>query len=240
MEWNSLGDEEITSSKIYMIIFYLLVFTFLFFASIGAPQEQKSVIYYYILFGGFVGLFPLIIDTFVTRKEEPLDTVSIEEPPIPLLSVRNQIILGLLLSLVVGWRIATTGQAFVQGERFSVFEGALGNSILSGILGGVIESMIFFQFLYPTFYSIVFDRTGSAFLSVLVSTVLITAVFTGFHVWRFRYNESALMSVALFSLINCVFVLITRSVILNIMIHFTNNFLVQYLNLTRTMFGIVV
>jgi hypothetical protein len=231
-----LGSEEVTSAKIYYLITLFFVLAFLFYASIGATETQKNLLYFYILFGFTLGIVPLLFD-FVSRKELPLDTISIEDSPI---SPKVQLFLGIIASVALGYWMSVTQQAFVQAPQFSIFDTPLGNAVVSALCGGFIETIVFFGFIFPTIHGIVYDRTDNYYLAAFIAIVATTAIFTGFHNWVYKYNESALLSVALFGLINCILALVIRSNVVNIFVHSTNNLMVVLFNLTKMMFAVVV
>jgi len=237
----TLGSEEVSKGKILFIIIYLFVYAFLFYATIGATTAQKDLLYFYMFFGLVIGIIPILFDLAV-KKEAPMDTVTVEDEDEALFSISHkfQLFLGIIISIGIGLWMFNSGQAFVQAPRFSIFDTPVGNSVVSAVVGGFIETIVFFSFIYPTLHSVTHHFTGSIPIAILVSIVLTTIIFTGYHNWRYAYDERALMSVATFGILNCLLVLIFRSVIINIQLHFVNNFLVSLLELTKMMFSIVI
>jgi hypothetical protein len=231
-----LGSEEVGSAKIYYIIALFFVLAFLFYAMIGASPQQKELLQFYILFGFFLGIVPLLFD-FVSRKELPLDTISIEESPI---SPKIQLLLGIVVSIGLSWWMFTTQQAFVQAPQFSMFDTPLGNAVVSALSGGFIETIVFFGFIFPTIHGITYRTTNSFYLALVIATIATTVIFTGFHNWVYKYNESALLSVAVFGLVNCALAALIRSNVVNIFMHSTNNLMVVLFSLTKMMFAVVI
>ena len=239
MYWEQLGGVEVTKEKGIFFAFSIFVLLFLYYASIGASPHLLKVLHFYIGFTIF-GLFFIFFDMMTKQKElEYVDTVTIETTS-PL-SPKMQLMLGLALSALLGWWIGATGQALVGanpfGAVFNVFESPVGNAVISAVVGGFCESIVFFSVVYPSVHRILWKFLDSP-LATLLAILIGSGIFFVYHNFVYRYNEVALQSVFIFGLINCILVLLTRSIIPGIMIHATNNFLVVLFNITK--FGIFV
>jgi hypothetical protein len=93
------------------------------------------------------------------------------------------------------------------------------------------ETIVFFGFIFPTIHGII---------ALVIAIIATTAIFTGFHNWVYKYNESTLLSVALFELVNCALAALIRSNVVNIFMHSTNNLMVVLFSLTKMMSAVVV
>ena len=228
---DSLGTEEITSEKMGMFVFYLIVFTFLIFGLIGAIDTKGSVfnlLTLYILFFAVIGIIPVAIDNLTKGERDlPLDTVTFDtddEAILPL-SMKWQIVIGIAGSIFLGFFILSTGQSFLAPFRMQIFETTIGEAILSGVVGGVVEVATIFGVLFAISYFIL-TRMMGLFGSIL-SLIAISLVFTGFHSIVYEYNSSALISVFIFGLFfQAIPLYLFRSVVIPIMLHFTNNFII--------------
>lgn len=230
---DTLGSEEVTKTKwLFLILSSLFVFGLFFYAYPGASVAEQSLLNYYILMM-IVSVIFIIVD-FYFKNEKYLDTVTIEEHP-DWLSPKIQIIIGIVLSGLIGYVIWTTGMAFVLPPPFSMFENPLGNAILVATVG-IVETFFFFALLYPSLYTIINSHIDTFLISWPVSMAITGLVFFGFHTWVYAYSEMSLYSVFVFGLINCLTVTFTRSNIINAQIHFSNNFFVQFFRITRTFF----
>jgi len=102
------------------------------------------------------------------------------------------------------------------------------------------ETIVFFGFIFPTIHGITYKMTNSFYLALVIAIIATTAIFTGFHNWVYKYNESTLLSVAVFELVNCALAALIRSNVVNIFMHSTNNLMVVLFSLTKMMFAVVV
>ena len=246
----NLGSSDRTFHKMAFIAFFFFVFAYLFFEAIKisgdigevytsffkelVQQSQKGVIFFYILLG--LPAFGILLFDFATNKgvTELIDTVTHEEHSLfgVELTFFRQLMIAGIFSLIFIFYITTTGQAFVQAPAFSFLDTAIGNAFLSGILGGVVETLFFFIVAQPIIYAFSYRITNSQILSILSSVILATLFFTGFHTIVYQYNEAALYSVFFFGFLNSLLTILLRSNITNISIHLTNNFLVRFLAIT--------
>jgi len=135
--------------------------------------------------------------------------------------------------------IGTTTTTFSPNQR-AICKDASGNAVVSALCGGFIETIVFFGFIFPTIHGITYKMTNSFYLALVIATIATTAIFTGFHNWVYKYNESTLLSVAVFGLVNCALAALIRSNVVNIFMHSTNNLMVVLFSLTKMMFAVVV
>ena len=228
----ALGNES-DNGKIYYFLFLFIVYAVLFFFYIGANAVDKGIIRFYMMFGLILGFIPLLIDYFINKnKELPLDTISYENNSIiPFFNNSSvQLISAFLLGALTFLKIKFTQEAFIQAPQFHIslfsINSKFANAFLSGITGGVFETIVFFGFLFPTLYA-VFKKTGFNEWSSLFWSVLVTSgFFTLFHYWRYAYLITALVSVFVFAVLMCLLTYAYKSTIPAMVVHFMNNFLV--------------
>jgi len=170
---------------------------------------------------------------------EIVDTTTLEEPRADWLGPKQQIIIGVLLGILVFYKIYTTGAAFIDAPKWSIFDSPVGNALFSGIIGPV-ENLTFFGIIFSTVLAVCRERTGNEYLSFIVALTVATAIFAGYHTFRYSSSESAMLSVIIFGALNCVLVYTTRSLIISDMIHFTNNFLIGMGLATRVGWAIIL
>lgn len=238
MVTDTLGTETKTVPKIGFFIFTAVTLVFLgyqYIEVLATTGPLNSLTFY--LFFGTIGLIMLAFEMAV-KNDKPLDTVTIEEDAPVKLSLKNQFILGAVLSILVTVWIATTQTAFVQAPKFQFLETSFGSALFSALAGGAIETLVFFVFLMPTIYAGVYKRTNSQVLSAIAAILGGAVIFLFFHTKVYEYNQSALFTVFIFGLVNSSFVYIFRSNLMNMMIHFTNNFAVTFFSIA--VFGIAL
>ena len=218
---------EWTSHKALWIFYFFLIIVALSYGYIGASSGQKEGIVFYVALLGLPGMVIVFFDWASGDKLEEIDTITIEEPHDSLgwLSPKYQIVVGILLAGLIFWKIAVTGSAFVDAPKWSMFDSPVGNAIFSGLIG-TIENLTFFGIIFPTVASIIGKHSGSEVLGLVVAVMIATAVFVGYHNWRYGFSETALLSVAIFALINVFVIYTTQSIIISDLIHFGNNFAV--------------
>ena len=241
-----LSGSENTAPRWAFLLLDFLVYLFLFWASIGATAGQKDLLWFYIFFGAVLGTGPYIVD-LVTKaaKSEPseyIDTVALEDEQMfePLASPKVQIGIGLVIAGLVAWQMLTTSSMWIAYPQFGVFSSPVGNAILAAVSAGYVETIVFFRFLMPTLARIGSAFTESDVIGIMIAIILTTACFTGYHMWIYKYSEQALLSVVMFSLGNCMLVLMLRSVVSNITWHFTNNAIAHLTQVVKFVLSVVV
>ena len=172
---------------------------------------------------------------------EIVDTTTIEEPREELewLGPRLQIVIGIALGILIFYKIAVTGSAFVDAPKWTIFDSPIGNAIYSGLVG-VIENLVFFGILFSTALAVCLHYTDNPYLSFLIALVLTTFVFVQYHSWRYGFSETALLSVSVFSILNCIIIYTTKSIIISDIIHFTNNFAIGMGLATRIALAVIL
>lgn len=253
MEFERLGGTESKSYEKYFILFDLIVYAILFFASLGIVASTGAYqIYFYIIFGLVLSTVPSVI-CFLNRDREelPIDTVDLEDEDTqiasPLASWRVQLMIGIALSVLIGWQIISSQAIYVQYPTFAIqipfLSGSASlvfNSFISALAAGYIESRVFFSFVFPTAYNIINKKYDAIILALIGSIALTTGFFTAYHLFVYSTSVVSLQSVAAFALINCLLVVFLRSVVSNILLHFSNNFIGSVLQISRSIFGIVI
>lgn len=241
-DFDRLGsDDSFIGNKGIYLLYILLIYGILFFGVLGAGQPARDVIYFYIIFGVVMGTMPYVIDNLTKERSsiEDLDTVGIEEPPAEWLSVKTQIIIAAIATVVLGVRIAQSQSALVSAPVLGIFDSVIGNALLSG-LAGVVENHVFFGFMFPTFYAFTMNRTDSAAVALPVGMAAAIGTFMAYHAWRYGFSEAALVSVAFFAAINVASVFLTRSMIISDALHFSNNLLLGLGVAKRVAFSVVL
>ena len=215
---------EFYEHKKYYIFFIFSVFLVFGYAWIGAPAQQKDIINFYFMYFGVPFLFLFLIDLFTEKQFEDIQTTTIDEPHEHLewLSPKIQILVGIAFGALIFWKIAVTGSAFVDTIRFGIFEGVWGNALLSALVG-VIEDWVFFGAVFPSVLSFTNKRFQNVVFAFLLAAAVATASFTSYHNWRYGFSETAMLSVAVFSIINCIVVYATQSLIISDAFHAFNN-----------------
>jgi hypothetical protein len=215
-----LGEKkEWNKYKIFYLIFMVLVVAFLAFSWLGqtTPARKEMVSFYAWL--GLISLAFILFDIATLHHFEEIDSVTIEKTPI---NVKYILIGGILLSIVLGFRIYTTNSAWVGYPKFQFFDSKYANALLSGV-AGIVENWFFFSFLTATIYAILYKLTKNPILSAIITLLLISIIFMVYHIFVYATNELALVSVFLFGLINSILIITTKSVIISDCLHFTNN-----------------
>jgi len=222
-EWNKY--------KIYYFLFLIVVFSFLAWSAIGVGSNtSKARMVNYYMWLGLVALAFILFDNLTIGKFEEIDTVTIEQTPI---HPKYLLIFGLILAIIMSWRILTTQTAFIPYPSFQLFDYRLPNAILSGV-AGIIEDMFFFAFLLPTIFAILNKYYQNGILSGLLAILIISFTFMGFHLFVYGANQPALLMTFFFGIISSTLVITTKSIIISHFLHFFNN-MVASLILARVM-----
>ena len=218
---------EETKGKWVYILYLFITTLILGYGFIGATQPIKDILNFYLLWLFVPSVFVFVVD-FVTKRGdmEEIDTVTWEDPHIKFLDNKNMIIAGVLISAILGWQIISQGVGLVGVPEFNIFEGAIGNALLSGLIG-LYENLAFFGIIYPSVRKIISKYLDSKMLGIAVALIIASGSFMGYHAWRYGMNEAALYSVLFFAVINVVFVQVSNSLLWSDMLHFTNNFIVS-------------
>jgi len=239
-EYETMGS-EFSKEKIHYLLFLLGVYAIMFFFYIGlADPAQRDFLMFYIVFGFILGVVPFLLDLiFNNNKDLPLETLSYEKTSIfPIVNtVWFQHATSIIMSIFMFLKIKVTGEAFVKAPSFQVnvpviqnfipainkFSGAL----ISGICGGVIETIVFWGFFFPTIYALMKSQDFGDMFSFIFATILISTGFVAYHWWKYGYILTALIVVFLFAIIQSFLAYIYRSTFPLIYTHFINNFTVQ-------------
>jgi hypothetical protein len=216
-----LGEKkEWNKYKIFYLIFMVFVVAFLAFSWLGqtTPARKEMVSFYAWL--GLISLAFILFDIATLHHFEEIDSVTIEKTPI---HIKYILIGGILLSIVLGFRIYTTNSAWVGYPKFQFFDSKYANALLSGV-AGIIENWFFFAFLAPTLFAILeIHLTKNYVLTAIIVVLLSSFIFMVYHIFVYATNEPALVSVFLFGLINSILIVTTKSIIISDCLHFTNN-----------------
>lgn len=222
-----LGGKEITKEK--MVFLSLILFSFLYLIYRYTFVQNPVYLFYSSLLA-----FSLIFIGFdmITKDNYSLDTVLIEKnSPI---NIKTQIFLGIGLSLMLAFWIGLTGQALVKANPFGIVFQAQPSldAFDSAIMGGIVETLFFFAVLYPTLHAILtdyFDKFGG-----ILAMFLASLIFMFMHDAVYGYNEPVLLTVFVFAFFfNVLPIFFTRSIILPVFAHATNNFIVVLFKVTQ-------
>lgn len=227
MKGEGLGEpREENKYKIYYFLWILAIFVYIGWAWIGVKTSAKLMVSYYAWLGLFAVAF-ILFDNLTKGTWGWLDTVTLEKTPIN----PKWILLGsIVLSVILGARILVTQSAFIPYPKFQIFDYAFPNALLSGAVG-VIENLMFFSLLLPTFFVILNSRFFKNFLLSGIASILgISILFMVYHIFVYGANEPAMLSTFLFAMINGILVVTLRTTMVCDALHFTNNvvaFLIQ-------------
>lgn len=213
---------EFSAEKGAWLVYFFSIMLLLGYGYIGSTSAQRENILFYEAFLAIPGLVYVFFDW--TGKFDDVDTITSEEPPdwLDWLTPARQTIIGLVGGALVFWKIAVTGSAFVDAPKWGIFDSPIGNAFFSMAIGPV-ENLVFFGSVYPTLKAQLARITGSEILGALLAAVLAIAIFTGYHSWRYGYNEAAMISVAVFALIGIASVEVSKSLVIIDAIHGANN-----------------
>jgi len=228
-DFSQLSDDEKTPQKKLFITILMLSLGIPMFFLIGlspSPSEWTLLVYYLLLFA-IMGLAPIFIDYFFKDKDLPIDTVTIEEPSTSFMTPKVILIGSVIASIIYAYFIVARGQALVDAPRFAISSFPFGGPLLSAYVGGIVESVVFFGFIYPTLHRLLYDKLGP--LGIVLAFILGISIFTGFHFWAYSYSITSLVAVAFFGFINVLAIFTTRSLIPSILLHSVNNFAVTLL-----------
>ncbi len=192
----------------------------------------------YLLIGSAGSAF-LVLNIVKPKAVDGLDAVISEERDEGIfgLSFRSKMLIGVGLVAFTFFYITSTGLAFVQAPNFGLVEFGIldsqfGNAFVSGIVGGVIETVIFFAVLMPVIHGLAFRFSNNAVLASLIGIILITVIFWQFHTTVYAYSETAQLSVLIFGFTNAGLLLLFRDAYILTLFHFFNNFFVIFFAVT--------
>lgn len=219
-------SSEFTRYK-WVYILYLFIATLICgYGWIGASPQVKDTLNFYLLWLFVPSMFVVIIDLFTKGdKLEEIDTVTWEEPHHSFLSGKMMIIIGVVISAVLGWQIISQGVGLVGVPSLSIFDNQLGNAILSSMIG-LYENLAFFGIIFISLRKVLSKYTGSLLLGIMIAGAITSSSFMFYHSWRYGFNELAMYSVLFFAVINVAFVQISNSLLWSDMLHGVNNFIV--------------
>ena len=224
---------EFYPQKSFYIIYIFAIIGLLSYGWLGAPANVQNLIIFYVIFLGLPSLLIFFIDLFTAKKFEQIDTITMDNPEDGSLDEitgitlppQNQLIAGIILAGLLALQIMRTGFGIVSAPQFTVFEGNFGNSLLSGSVG-IIENLFFFGVIYAILRANIINITGNRLAAFIIAMAIGTAIFVGYHTFRYASSEIALLSVALFAMLGITLVEFTNSLIIADILHFTNNFLI--------------
>ncbi len=207
-----------------------------FFATSSFPVGLDIAIIYTMI--GSVSLV-YIVKSIIFPDSPIFDSVTSEDKSENIfnLGFKSRLLIGVGLIIFTIFYVTGTGQAFIQAPNFAltefgILDTQLGNAILSGIVGGIIETAFFFAVLMPFIHTLAFRFTSSGAFASIISLVAISIIFILFHTTVYAYSEIALLSVGIFGFLNAMIVLVFRDNFQNMMWHFSNNFLVILFSVT--------
>jgi hypothetical protein len=225
-EW--VFKNEISLPKMIYILFIIFLLLLLSWFSINQPRLSESSLWYFI-FGSF-GLLLWLIDFNIKRVGHEYISTSLWEP-----SVFGKLKPWHYLAITMGslfWAafsfFNTVGskQSIIGAPKvFQIIELGVTGDILTTIAFALMENLIFFYFIVPTIFGIVYKPTRNPAIA------MITAIFIGgifvFPVYHFlNYgltDVSATIGVMAFGMINSMIVLLLRNPIFTDTWHVANN-----------------
>lgn len=208
--------------KKYYFFFAMAVMLFLFWARIGvASPESRSMIDFYLLFGGF-GLMFMLADYIGGKSLGFIDTVTIEKP-MPMfsfLTTKTNLIIGSVFGILLSLIILQKQTAWISYPKFLIGTSQTFNSVLSG-MAGIVENWVFFSILFVTLYN---NFDGNKISAFLKASAITSFIFMFFHIFVYSVSAQALFATASFAIINCLLVATTRTIIYSDFLHFFNNY----------------
>lgn len=236
MEFETLGGKEVTKEKGIFLGFCLLLGIIMIDACIGAPLNTQMVMYFYIMLLTFSCVWIVLDIKMPDRDLDYIDTVTIEdESPIPL---KYQLVAGVVISLIMGFFMATSGQSFLKALPFGITFGSnwatpAGSGTIAAVVG-MVEVLFFFCVVYPSLHSTIFKSTDSTILAIVLALFGISLGFMAFHFIAYGYSQQSLLTIFIFGLVfQAVPILLTRSAILSLFLHASNNFFVTIFVLSQ-------
>ncbi len=186
----------------------------------------------YTLLGVFSTAF-LTLNMIRPKGEDGIDTVTSEESSEGVFGLDFKWKMAIAGALVIGiyFYITTTGLAFVQAPNFGLVEFGIldtqfGNAFVSAVVGGVIETAVFFAILMPVVHGLTFRFTNNAALASAAGIIVVSLIFWQFHTTVYSYSEAAQLSVAIFGIGNAILLFLFRDAFMLKFVHFFNNLFV--------------
>lgn len=208
-----------------------------FFSTSGFPSSLAIGLVYTLI--GSVASAAIALNLAIPRAKMPIDTVTSEEASENVLnaSFKVRVLIAAALVVFTIFYVGGTGQAFIQAPSFNlapfgILDSGLGNALVSGLVGGVLETAFFFAVLMPFIHGVVIRWIGSEKVATLAGILAISTIFVWFHTTVYAYSETALVSVGVFGLLNALLVLVVRDNYQNMAWHFANNFLIILFGIT--------
>lgn len=206
-------------------------------SQIALPQSIGLSLVYTVM--GMIASIVIAMD--LSKKiQAPIDTVTDEDPresPIGI-SGKWKLVFGLGLMIIVGTFIATTKTSIIQAPIFGVTDVLFNEAVVSGLVGGVIETAFFFAVLMPTIYAFVNKTLNNSVIASIMAIVGISVIFLLFHTTVYQYDAVALNTVLIFGFMNAMVVFVIRDNWINTMIHGTNNFMIVIISIQKITFAI--
>jgi len=233
---------KVKSKRKYLVVGFIIAFGISIYfvrtlvASVSVtpmtPGLGLAIIYLMI---GTIASFVIGINTISSQIKPPIDTVTVESEDVAVikLSLKWKIVVALCFMAFTFFMTITQNQAFVQAPIFGLSDFLYGEALVSGIVGGILETALFFAVIQPVTHSIVFKTTGNVFFATVGGVIGATLIFFLFHTTVYQYNQEALMSVAVFGLFNSLIVLMLRDNVVTSTWHFTNNFCVVFFQILK-------
>lgn len=192
--------ESVRLPKILYILFYIGSLLTLIFYTANVPEATRVAQFYWILY--ITGLVIVLADVIIKNVSANVDLpdTRLWERPVfgdwtPILKkafVVSVIILGLFVFFSIG---SKNMASIVSAPKYQAVELNRGTSTLLSMASAPAEDLIFFVILMPTFISIfdaLFKKKG---LSVVLSILLVPAIFAGYHYLRYSDSQIAMWSV---------------------------------------------
>lgn len=260
-------DNSISGKKISYIVLMFLIIVLLFWFTVNAELDLQSRASWYAIIGiGAILAFSLdaIFERFGLlegiKKRTPNETDIIETISFEKLSflfgeikgvkLFGLIVISLAILIFTIINVTTTGYSIVgaPSQIFQVAQTGLAGDVITTIAFAIIENILFFGVLMPTFFGISYyliDRltAGSSispWIAFVLSIFIITPmVFTLFHFNAYGpTNLSGTQSVYIFGVTGGFFTFILRNQFITDALHVGNNLGTLLSETTRIGFAI--
>jgi len=212
--------KQLNARGLYLF-FIFGVFMYLMWTWIGNanPAVRQNTEFYLImgLFGVVFLFFDYLADG-VGAKNHVINTITIENKPDQWFSPKMCLLYAVIASTLLAFNILATQSAFVSYPKFQIFDAPIFNALASG-LKGYIESLIFFNTLYPTLYGLFRNN------QFIKSSGIVAGAFMGYHVFVYGSMIGALFMTVIFTYMSLASIRITgnKNSTISDGLHITNN-----------------
>ena len=229
LQWNFV--HELSAKKAMYIIFVMFTVLSLILISLVDPTETAKVQFYWQLSAIALIFFGLDMVWAKQKGGSILATATWESQDlfgkITPSRERMIIIIGVAIAGLAFFNVIATGFSLVGTPANLLQTVPLGKTgeILITVSAAVSENMLFFYFIMPTVFSIIFYITKNPWVAFILGVIIISpAIFSLYHFGVYGTSVlTATLSTWVFGLVNCVMVFIFRNPVFSDAFHISNN-----------------